>query len=160
MSDLARLYQEIILEHHRAPRRAGRLSAPTHAADGHNPLCGDRVGVTLEVAGGRVVDAGCEVRGCAICRASGSLMAETVVGRELGELRAFSARFLAALAAEPSAAATGAGSSDPAAAAGADGGDAAGFGPLEALLEARRFPNRRRCASLSWEVLERALTSS
>lgn len=154
MSEPGKLYPDALMDHHRAPRRSGRLATPTHAAEGHNPLCGDRVAVTLELGGGRVLDVRCEVRGCAICRAAGSMMAEAVVGRELGEVEALLRRFLTALAApaegerraeEPSAA-----ESDEA---GAD------WGPLAALLEARRFPSRRRCASLSWEIFERALSS-
>jgi nitrogen fixation NifU-like protein len=164
MSELGKLYPDILLDHHRAPRRAGRLATPTHAADGNNPLCGDRVAVTLELGQGRVLDIRCEVKGCAICRAAGSMMAEAVIGRELVEVNALLQRFMLAIGAEPSAATGVAG---PGAAAPAGGevtesssqGDGAEWGPLAALLEARRFPNRRRCASLSWEVLERALTS-
>lgn len=167
MSELAKLYPDILLDHHRAPRRAGRLATPTHAADGNNPLCGDRVAVTLELGQGRVLDIRCEVKGCAICRAAGSMMAEAVVGRELVEVNALLRRFLLAIGALPSA---GPAVASPSAAAptateeggarqGGAQGDGAEWGPLAALLEARRFPNRRRCASLSWEVLERALGS-
>jgi nitrogen fixation protein NifU and related proteins len=152
VSDLGRLYQETILAHHRAPRFAGRLEHPTHAADGNNPLCGDRVGVTLEVADGQVRDVRCDVKGCAICRASGSLMAEAIVGRRTSDVQALLEEFLKALASPPSTVGSGpAPSADLA-------GDDARWGPLAALLEARRFPNRRRCAGLSWEVLQRALT--
>ena len=169
MSELGKLYPDILLEHHRAPRRAGRLATPTHAADGNNPLCGDRVAVTLEIGQGRVLDIGCEVKGCAICRAAGSMMAEAVVGRDLAEVEAVLRRFLLAIGALPS---PDTGAAGPGAAPPAEGdtrGDGAPenraqdgeaeWGPLAALLEARRFPNRRRCASLSWEVLERALSS-
>jgi nitrogen fixation protein NifU and related proteins len=166
MSDLGKLYPDILLDHHRTPRRAARLVTPTHTADGNNPLCGDRVSVSLEIGQGRVLDIGCEVKGCAICRAAGSMMAEAVVGRELAEVDALLRRFLLELSsAQPS---PGPGAALPAAdgAQGeggaresADRGREAEWGPLAALLEARRFPNRRRCASLSWEVLERALSS-
>jgi nitrogen fixation NifU-like protein len=139
MSELGKLYPDILLEHHRAPRRSGRLEAPTHSAEGSNPLCGDRVGVTLAVGEGRLLDIRCEVKGCAICRAAGSMMAEAVVGLELPEVSDLLRRFVHALGEPP----------------GEQREDL--WGPLSALLEARRFPNRRRCASLSWEVLERAL---
>jgi nitrogen fixation NifU-like protein len=153
VSDLRRLYQESILAHHRAPHYAGRLDQPTHAADGNNPLCGDRVGVTLRLAGGRLLDVRCEVQGCAICRASGSMMAEAIIGRDLAEVSALLEGFLRALVAEPDGAPVSSGPGlDPSA-------DEAHWGPLAALLEARRFPNRRRCASLSWEVLQRALSA-
>jgi nitrogen fixation protein NifU and related proteins len=164
MSDLGKLYPDVLLDHHRTPRRAARLAAPTHTADGNNPLCGDRVAVSLEIGQGRVLDIGCEVKGCAICRAAGSMMAEAVVGRGLAEVHALLRRFLLEIGALPG---PGTGAASPADGA-AQGGEArengardseADWGPLAALLEARRFPNRRRCASLSWEVLERALSS-
>jgi NifU-like protein involved in Fe-S cluster formation len=118
-----------------------------------------------------VLDIGCEVKGCAICRAAGSMMAEAVVGRELAEVDALLRRFLLELSSaqpSPGGGAAGPGAALPAAddARGeggaresADRGREADWGQLAALLEARRFPNRRRCASLSWEVLERALSS-
>lgn len=154
MSDLGRLYQQAILEHDKAPRYAGRLASPTHATDVSNPLCGDRVSLTLQVDGERLGDVRCEVRGCAICRASGSMMAEAIVSRDLSEVRGLCQRFLAALAALPGAGSSGAGSSSDSGAA----AEQAEWGPLSALLEARRFPNRRRCATLCWEALERALS--
>jgi nitrogen fixation protein NifU and related proteins len=150
MTALDELYQRTILEHHRAPLRAGRLDAPTHAADGNNPLCGDRVTVTLKIGEGRVLDVRCDVRGCAICRASGSLMAEAVAGRAVDEVRGLGERLRRAIA-EP---APDAASARP----GERSGEAdAEWGALAALLEARRFPGRRRCATLTWETLERAL---
>ena len=144
MTDLDDLYQRSILAHHESPRRAGRLDAPTHAADGNNPLCGDRVTVTLQLGGGRVLDVCCDVRGCAICRASGSLMAEAVAGLGLDEARALSERLRRAVA-EPVEARAPAGA-----------GDEPEWGALGALLAARRFPGRRRCVTLTWETLERA----
>jgi nitrogen fixation protein NifU and related proteins len=168
MSELGKLYPDVLLDHHRAPRRAGRLATPTHAADGNNPLCGDRVAVTLEIGQGRLLDIRCEVKGCAICRAAGSMMAEAVAGCELAAVNSLLSRFLLAIGAQPGAS-TGAAAAiaqplggeatedrGPENAAPDDGAE---WGPLAALLEARRFPNRRRCASLSWEVLERALSS-
>lgn len=171
MSELGKLYPDVLLDHHRAPRRAGRLATPTHAADGTNPLCGDRVAVTLEIGQERLLDIRCEVKGCAICRAAGSMMAEAVAGRELGAVNSLVSRFLLAIGAQPGG--TGVGPGAASAIAPPPGGEAtegrgpenmaqddgAEWGPLAALLEARRFPNRRRCASLSWEVLERALSS-
>jgi nitrogen fixation NifU-like protein len=154
VTDLGRLYQESIMAHHRAPRYAGRLDQPTHSADGNNPLCGDRVGVTLAVADGRLLDVRCDVKGCAICRASGSLMAEAIVGRGVTEVKALLESFLTALTAAPTSASDAGAASLP-----DPPDDAARWGPLAALLEARRFPNRRRCASLSWEVLQRALSA-
>lgn len=174
MSDLGKLYQRAILEHHQAPRHAGRLPHPTHSAEGHNPLCGDRVFVSLAIAEARLQDAACEVKGCAICRASGSMMAGAIIGLEVNEVRTLVERFLAAVARAPNPATDGASPATPApgtegpAAGATDASAASGpapasaeereWGELAALLEARRFPNRRRCASLSWEALQRALS--
>jgi nitrogen fixation protein NifU and related proteins len=167
VSDLGKLYQRAILDHHQAPRHAGRLAQPTHSADGHNPLCGDRVSVTLAVAAGRLVEVRCDVKGCAICRASGSMMAEAILGRDVSEVQALSDRFLATVAREPSAAADGPAAEGPAIERVAEGialapaqptAEELEWGELAGLLEARRFPNRRRCASLSWEILQRALS--
>lgn len=139
MSELGKLYQDAILEHNKAPRHAVGLSAPTHRAEGNNPLCGDRVTISLRIADGRIVEVGCEVKGCAICRASGSMLAEAIDGGELSQVLARGAQFLAAFtpAAQPEPA-------EP-------------WGPLAALFEARRYPNRLRCATLPWEALQRAL---
>lgn len=172
MSDLGKLYQRAILEHHQAPRHAGRLTQPTHSADGHNPLCGDRVSVTLAIAEGVLLDAACDAKGCAICRASGSMMVEAIIGRDVSEVRALLDRFLAAVAREPSAVADGPAVERSAIESTAPQGSVVErpalapvpataeeleWGELAGLLEARRFPNRRRCASLSWEILQRAL---
>jgi nitrogen fixation NifU-like protein len=148
MTDLDDLYQRTILAHHESPRRAGRLDAPTHAADGNNPLCGDRVTVTLQIGEGRVLDVRCDVRGCAICRASGSLMAEAIAGLALDEARALGERLRRAIAEPAPAEARPGAAEDP------------GWGALAALLAARRFPGRRRCATLTWETLERALATA
>ena len=145
VSDLGKLYQKNILDHDRAPRHAVAVAAPTHRAEASNPLCGDRVALTLKVVEGRIADVGCEVKGCSICRASGSMLAERVMAGELSEVLGMSRRFIAALA--PAAAAT------PASEAAAS----EVWGPLAALLEARRYPNRQRCATLPWEALEHAL---
>jgi nitrogen fixation NifU-like protein len=150
VSNLERLYQEAILDHDKAPRHAVAVPLPTHRADANNPLCGDRVALTVRVLDGRIADVGCEVKGCAICRASGSMLAERISGRELSEVLGFSQRFLGAFG---SAAAGDSGSGDGV----SEAGSSEGWGPLAALLKARRYPNRQRCATLPWEALARAL---
>jgi nitrogen fixation NifU-like protein len=142
MTDAADWYRDVILDHDRHPRNTGRLSDATHVSEGNNPLCGDRLVLGLRVEAGRVSAARCDVQGCAICRASGSMLTEAVVGRGVDEVTALSRAFFAAVLG-PAAAATA--------------GQASALGPLEALSEARRFPNRARCATLPWEALQRAL---
>lgn len=139
MSDLAQLYQATILEHHKHPRGAGRLPDATHVAEGHNPLCGDRLTITARVAGGCVQAVCCDATACAICRASGSLLTEAVSGRSVAEVRLLIERLLGALAGDPA-------------------GEAE-WGSLAPLLHARHFPGRRRCVTLGWETLRRALSN-
>ena len=148
MSDLEKLYQEQILDHHRAPRNGGRLDQPTHAAEAHNPLCGDRVHVTLRVGAlpgsdaVGVLEVRCDAQGCALCRASGSMLTELVVGHDLQQVQAWLARFLEL---------TG---SDAPTQTRADDALLARIAPL---LEVRKFPSRRRCVTLSWGALADAL---
>lgn len=141
MSELAQLYQGTILEHHKHPRGAGRLADATHSAEGHNPLCGDRLTITARIAEGRVEAVCCDATACAICRASGSLLTEAVSGRTVAEVGLLIERLLGALAGDGPALST----------------DDAEWGPLAPLLHARRFPGRRRCVTLGWETLRRAL---
>src|SRR5689334_9615994 len=86
MSDLRELYQEVILDHNRRPRNFGAIAAPTHHADGHNPLCGDRLSLTLTVANGTVENAMFQGSGCAISKASASLMTDAIKGKALTEV--------------------------------------------------------------------------
>jgi nitrogen fixation protein NifU and related proteins len=141
MSSLSQLYQESILDHHRRPRNSGRVAAATHIAEGQNPLCGDRLTLSLQIADDRIVAIACDAVGCAICRASGSLLTEAVVGRTVGEVALLVDRFLVAVA-HPE---------------GQEELVDTEWGPLAALFQVRRFPSRRRCATLSWEALRRAI---
>jgi nitrogen fixation NifU-like protein len=151
MSELTQLYQESILDHHRRPRNAGRLPDATHTSEGHNPLCGDRVTITARVADARVLGVCCEARGCALCRAAGSMLTEAVLGLTLSEVSELAARFCAAV--EAPGVRTTAATAEP----GRSSAEQATLGPLLALTEVRNFPSRARCATLSWEVLRAAL---
>ena len=92
---LRELYQEIILDHSRHPRHFGPLDAANHMAEGHNPLCGDRVKVYLKVdADDRIADVSFEGRGCAISVASASLMTEMLKGRTVAEAETLMGGFL------------------------------------------------------------------
>jgi nitrogen fixation NifU-like protein len=148
VSDLSRLYQEQILAHHRAPHNAGQLPEPTHSAQAHNPLCGDRVRLTLRVgalpeSGAlAVLEARCDSQGCALCRASGSLLTDLIIGRVLPQVTAWLERFLelAGSAQLPE-----------------QSEDALLLSTVAPLLEVRSFPSRRRCVTLGWEALRAAL---
>jgi len=149
MSELTQLYQESILDHHRRPRNPGCLPDATHSSEGHNPLCGDRVTITARVADARVLGVCCEARGCALCRASGSMLTEAVLGLTLSEVSDLAARFCAAVGAP--------GARTPATSVEPSDSEQARLGPLLALAEVRNFPSRIRCATLSWDVLRAAL---
>lgn len=135
MTDARKLYRETVLEHERAPHNEGRLDTPTHSARGSNPLCGDRVDVDLELEGGRIARARFESRGCAIAKASASIMTTIVEGRTAEEARALAARLEALLAR----------------------GNVEDDVLLADLLGVRLFPSRTRCATLAWTTLVDAL---
>ena len=86
MSDLRELYQEVILDHTKKPRNFGEVPGADHRADGHNPLCGDRITVSLRLEGDRVADVRFQGAGCSISTASASMMTESVKGRTREEI--------------------------------------------------------------------------
>ena len=79
------LYQEVILDHNKKPRNWGRLDTPSHKAEGVNPLCGDHIWVSLNVADDRVAEIAFEGESCAICKASASMMTTKVKGKSVDE---------------------------------------------------------------------------
>ncbi len=141
MTDLRDLYQEVILDHSKRPRNFGELSAATHHADGHNPLCGDTVSVELLVEGDRVTEVRFTGSGCAISRASASLMTATIKGKSLAEVESVFGRFHDLV--------TGA-TTDVL-------GDAESLGKLQVFAGVKEFPMRVKCATLAWHTLHAAL---
>lgn len=142
MSELRDLYQEVILDHGKRPRNFGPLPAANRHADGHNPLCGDKVTVALVFENGKVVDVRFTGVGCAISMASASLMTEAVKGKTEAELRKMFARFHAGL--------TTADDTEAAAA-------LAELDKLAVFGGVRAFPVRVKCATLPWHTLIAAL---
>jgi nitrogen fixation NifU-like protein len=140
MSDLRELYQETILDHTRRPRNFGKLDGATGAAHGHNPLCGDRVTVYVELEGDKLRDVRFEGQGCSISTASASLMTEATRGKTRAEVDALYERFHAMVTAP---------ADQPAA--------SDGLGKLAVLAGVREFPVRVKCATLVWHVLRAAL---
>ena len=136
--DLRELYQEVIFDHYKRPRNRGALDAPTHRAEGHNPLCGDQVTIYLDVDGGVVKDVRFEGAGCAIATASASLMTEALKGRSVDEVESLFRQFHD-LVTDESAHAT------------------PDLGKLEVLAGVREFPARVKCATLAWHTLNAAL---
>ncbi|TNJ33949.1 Fe-S cluster assembly sulfur transfer protein SufU [Arenimonas terrae] len=135
----AALYRELVLEHGRAPRHGGELEAPSHRAEASNPLCGDRIVLTLQLDGdGRIARLQHRTEGCLLCTASASLMACDVPGRDADGIGAR----LAALRA------------------GVSTGEAAGLDDLGALAGVSAHPARHRCVLLPWEALVSALSEA
>ena len=141
--DLRDLYQEVILDHGRQPRNFGSPPPDTNRrADGHNPLCGDRLSLYLTFEDGVVLDVGFAGNGCAISIASASLMTEMVKGKTEAEVRAMFERFHGLL-------------TDEAAEADDDALD-----KLTVFSGVREFPVRVKCATLAWHTLAAALDGS
>jgi nitrogen fixation protein NifU and related proteins len=142
--DLRELYQDIILDHGRRPRNFRAIEHPTHTAQGHNPLCGDRVTIYVDLDGDRIADLSFQGRGCAISTAAASLMTEVLRGKTIAEARELFARFRARV--------TG-GTAPPLAEPLASELDR-----LEPLTGVKAYPARVKCATLSWHALEAALS--
>jgi nitrogen fixation NifU-like protein len=138
MSDLRELYQEVILDHNRHPRNFGPLPTANRRADGHNPLCGDRVTVYLDVEAGRLQGIAFEGAGCAISTASASLMTEALQGLTVEGARDLFRGFHALVT-------QGAAEGSP------------DLGKLEVFTGVREYPMRVKCATLPWHALMAAL---
>jgi nitrogen fixation NifU-like protein len=136
--ELKDLYRDVILDHNRQPRNFGRLDPADATADGHNPLCGDRLTLSLRLSGETITDIRFEGKGCAISTASASLMSEAVKGRDRRAVHALFTQ-IHALLTQPEAAVP------------------ESLGKLAALSGVREFPSRVKCASLCWHTLNAAL---
>jgi nitrogen fixation NifU-like protein len=138
--DLKDLYRDVILDHNKRPRNFGRLDPCDTSADGNNPLCGDRLTLTLRLEGDRVSDIKFEGKGCAISTASASLMTEAIKGKDGVAIKHLSELVHQALTAH-----------------GDDSAPPAELGKLAALAGVREYPARVKCASLCWHTLDAAL---
>jgi nitrogen fixation NifU-like protein len=137
-SDLRDLYQEVILDHGKRPRKFRRIENDAHHAEGYNPLCGDKVTVYVDVRQGKVQDAAFEGSGCAISTASASVMTEVVKGHTAQEVEEMFNAFHSLVTGE-----TGK--------AGAD------LGKLAVFSGVKEFPTRVKCATLAWHTLRAAI---
>ncbi len=137
--NLRELYQEVILDHNKRPRNRGKLADATNEADGHNPLCGDQVHVTLHTRDGQIDSIAFEGQGCAISTASASLMTEAVKGRTIEEAEAIFREFQV-MVTTPN-----------------DAESHEQLGSLVALAGVRDYPVRIKCATLPWHTLHAAL---
>lgn len=138
MSDLRELYQEVILDHNKHPRNFGDLDSPDRYADGYNPLCGDRLAVYMNLEGEVIADISFLGSGCAISKASASLMTEAVRGKTLAEAQQLFLEFHRMVTDTASSV------------------DDARIGKLAVLAGVRNYPTRVKCASLAWHTLRAA----
>ena len=140
---LRELYQDVILDHSRHPRHFGPLPAPTHTAEGHNPLCGDRVKVFLQVDDEqRIREVTFQGRGCAISVASASLMTELLKGRTVDEAEQLMGGFLSLVKGENGAVL-----------------EESDRDRLQVMAGVSAFPMRVKCATLAWHAMKAALHS-
>lgn len=141
MTALSDLYQEVILDHNKTPRNYRAVEGATHSGLGHNPLCGDQLALYVKVEDGVIREIGFQGKGCAISKASASLMTEAVKGKTTEEAEALFARFHDLLTGPPDVKA-----------------DARSFGKLAVFSGVREFPARVKCATLAWHTLHTALS--
>jgi nitrogen fixation NifU-like protein len=140
MSELSDLYQEVILDHGKRPRNFGKLPDATHHAEGRNPLCGDHLVLEARLDGGRVAEARFVGDGCAISKASASVMTGLVKGRTPAEVDELFQVFHRLVTEGPGAVP-----------------DLEGLGKLAVFGGVHEFPTRVKCASLAWHTLRAAL---
>jgi len=138
MSDLSDLYQEVILDHGRNPRNFRAMPDATATAEGLNPLCGDHYHVFLRMDGDRLADVSFQGSGCAISKASASLMSQALKGKSAADAEDFFQRFHKMVVE-------------------GDAAQADGLGKLAVLKGVADFPTRVKCASLAWHALHSAL---
>jgi len=149
MDSLRSLYQDLILDHGRRPRNFRALPDANHEVQGHNPLCGDRLTLSLNISDSDIIeDAAFQGSGCAISVASASMMTEMLKGKTVDEARALVSGFHALCTAAPS---------EPSAINSLDKKEKT---RLEALSGVRHYPVRVKCAMLAWRALEAALNNN
>jgi nitrogen fixation NifU-like protein len=140
--DLRELYQEVILDHNKRPRNFRVPDPVNRKAEGYNPLCGDKITVFLYIDGDTIKDLGFQGTGCAISKASASMMTDALKGKTLSEANAFFEQFHAMVTAP----ATSEVKTDA-------------LGKLAVLSGVREYPMRVKCASLAWHTMKAAMQS-
>ena len=140
MTELRELYQQIILDHNKNPRNFGKIDAANRVREGYNPLCGDHLLVYLHVAGDTFADISFEGSGCAISKASASLMTAALKGKPVPEAVAMFEKFQEMVTAEVDAPV-----------------DDQSLGKMAVFAGVREFPMRVKCATLAWHTMKAAV---
>ena len=138
MPDLRDLYQDVILEHSKAPRNYHELKTANHKAEGYNPLCGDRFTIYLDLQDDSIHDIGFQGSGCAISKASASMMTQIVKGKSRAEVETLFDRFHKLVTGQPA------------------NGNQYELGKLTVFSGVSEFPVRVKCATLAWHTLRAA----
>jgi nitrogen fixation NifU-like protein len=140
MDDLRELYQQVILDHNKNPKNFGKLEHANRTAEGYNPLCGDRVNLYVQVEADRIKDISFTGSGCAISKASASVMTTELKGKTISEIDLLFQKFHALI--------TGEARTEV---------EAAALGKLAIFAGVREFPMRVKCASLAWHTVMAAI---
>ena len=140
MSELSELYQQVILDHNKKPRNFRKLESANHTAEGYNPLCGDQLTVYLNVDGDLVTDVGFEGSGCAISKASASMMTQAVKGKSKEQAETLFKEFHSMVTGELD-----------------EESEHNSLGNLKIFAGVREFPVRVKCATLPWHTMHAAL---
>ena len=138
--DLGALYEEVILDHNRSPRNWGEIPGARHVA-GINPLCGDKISLSVQVNGDVITDIRFTGEGCAISKASASMMTQAIMGKTLGEAERLYESFHDLVTGK-----TGGATPDKS------------LGSLRAFAGVARFPTRVKCATMAWHALREGLS--
>ena len=137
------LYQQLILEHNKKPRNFRKIESPTHVAEGFNPLCGDRYLIYLTLNDQEVIeDIAFEGSGCAISKASASMMTQALKGKTIQQARTLFDQFRRLVLGRLE-----------------DQNERAGLGKLAVFAGVSKFPVRVKCAALSWHTFKGALSN-
>jgi nitrogen fixation NifU-like protein len=138
MSELTDLYQEVILDHNRRPHNFRAIESPSAKQEGYNPLCGDRLTLYITLDGDLIKDASFQGQGCAISKASASLMTDAIKGKTVAEARDLFEHFHAMITSDTDTVAED-------------------LGKLSVFAGVREFPTRIKCASLAWHTMKAAV---
>ena len=135
-AELKELYQQVILDHNKNPRNFRKIENANHFAEGYNPLCGDRLDIYVELEGGTIKDISFQGSGCAISKASASLMSSIVKGLPVEEAEKLFENFQAVITGRIT-----------------DEENIEELGKLAVFAGVREFPSRVKCASLAWHTM-------
>lgn len=138
--ELNELYQQVILDHNKSPRNFGELDGHTHSADGHNPLCGDQITVELIIDNNVITDVKFNGSGCAISKASASIMTTLVKGKTIEEAKELFDKFHTVVTTDPD-----------------EIIDPESLGKMAVFAGVHQFPARVKCAGLAWHTLKAAI---